>query len=98
MSDQYGVGVAEGIAKKREESTLEALSATNRLSRYSIFMCVYAVTVFIIWTAYWYSAEPVSAAAVFTTEEHESFRNFSYAAAGAFAASFVFQACAMILA
>ena len=91
MVQQYGAGVAEALAKRREEVAMEALSATNRLSRFSPFICVYSLGSFIAWAALWHFSSAACSAPVLSPDEDQAFRSLCFAFSGAFAASFIFQ-------
>lgn len=91
---QYGEGVAEAIAKKREEAALVAISSTNRLCRYGPYLCMYASIVFCLWCAGWalvsHDCSGECSTPFLTAIEEESFRSFSFACTGAFGVSFIF--------
>ena len=91
MTQQYGAGVAEALAKRREEVAMEALSATNRLSRFSPYICVYSIGSFLLWAALWHFSSAACSAPVLSPEEDQAFRSLCFAFSGAFAASFIFQ-------
>ena len=91
MSQQYGAGVAEALAKRREEVAMEALLATNRLSRFSPYICLYSLGSFLVWAVIWHVSSSECAAPVLSPEEDQAFRSLCFAFSGAFAASFIFQ-------